>query len=92
MPSASAVATAMKRRERTIAVLCLVRADAGFSRTTDFGGRWGVLGDASLTKTRFASQEEQKACCQLIEEGFERISFGFAHLGQAIVIMDQNSS
>jgi hypothetical protein len=82
----------MKRRERTITVLCRVPGDAGLSRTTDFSGRRRVLDDDSLTRTRFASQEEQETCCQLIEEGCERISFGFAQLGQAIVIMDQNSS
>lgn len=91
-PSASTVVTTMKRRERTITALCLVLGDARFSRTTDFGRRGRVLDDGSLTRTRFVSQEEQEACCQLLEEGCERISFGFVQRGQAIVIMDQNSS
>ena len=91
-PSASTVATTMKRRERTFTVLCLVPANAGFNRTADFNDRCRELDVGSLTRIRFASQEEQKTCCQLIEEGCERVSFGFAQLGQAIVIMDQNSS
>jgi|APIni6443716594_1056825.scaffolds.fasta_scaffold295042_2 hypothetical protein len=86
-PSASAVATTMKRRERTIAVPCLVPGGTGLSRTTDFSGRWGTPDDASLTSTRFASQEEQETCFHLIEEGCESTSFGFAQRGQATVII-----
>lgn len=91
-PSASTVVTTVKSREGTITALCLVPADAGFNRTADFNDRRRGLDDGSLTRTRFASQEEQEACCQLLEEGCERISFGFVQRGQAIVIMDQNSS
>ena len=77
----------MKRRERTISVACLVPGGTGLSRTIDFNGRWGTPDDASLTSTRFASQEEQETCFHLIEEGCESTSFGFAQRGQAIVIM-----
>jgi hypothetical protein len=90
--SASTVMTTLKRRKRTFTMLCLVPADAGFNRTADFNDRRRGLDDGSLTRTRFASQEEQEACCQLLEEGCEKISFGFVQRGQAIVIMDQNSS
>ncbi len=61
--------TIMKRRDRTRAVRCLNPGDSGFNRTTDFSGRRPVLGDASLTRTRLASQEEQETCFHLIEEG-----------------------
>ena len=63
------MATTIKRRDRTLAQRCLVPGDAGFSRTTDFSGRRAVLDDASLTRTRFASQEGQETCFHLIEEG-----------------------
>jgi hypothetical protein len=46
----------------------------------------------ALTRTRLAWQEEQEACFQLIEEGCEGISLGVAQRGQAIVIMEGNSS
>lgn len=52
-----------------LAQRCLAPGDAGFSRTTDFSGRRAVLDDASLTRTRFASQEEHETCFHLIEEG-----------------------
>lgn len=91
-PSASAVATTMKRRERMIDVPCLILGGTGLSRTTDFSGRWGTPDDVSLTSTRFASHEEQETCFHLIEEGCESTSFGFAQRGQAIVIVGSHSS
>ena len=65
----SAVATAMKRRERTIAARCLAPGNGDISRTADFSGRRGVLDEDSLTRTKLASQDEQATCFQLIEEG-----------------------
>jgi len=59
--------TIMKRCDRTRAVRGL--NDSGFSRTTDLSGRRPVLGEASLTRTRLASQPEQETCFHLIEEG-----------------------
>jgi len=47
----------------------LVPDDAGFNRTTDFNGRRAMLDDASLTRTRLASQEEQETCFHLIDKG-----------------------
>lgn len=62
-PSASTVVTTMKKRERTITALCLIPGDASFSRAADFSGHRKILDGDSLTRTRFASQEEQEACC-----------------------------
>jgi hypothetical protein len=78
--------TAIKRRDLTITALCLVPDDTSFSRTADLRGCWMVPDDDSLIRTRFASQEEQEVCCQLIEEGCEIISFWFVQKGQAIVM------
>jgi hypothetical protein len=66
--------------------------DADLGRTTDFSGRRAVLDDTSLTRTRFASQEEQETCFHLIEDGWERTSFRFSQMGQAIVMTAGNSS
>ncbi|OAI47631.1 hypothetical protein AYO43_04020 [Nitrospira sp. SCGC AG-212-E16] len=63
------MAITMKRRDRRFAQRGLVPGAAGSSRTTDLSGRRSVLDDASLTRTRFASQEEQETCFHLIEEG-----------------------
>jgi len=66
--------------------------DVGLGRPTDFRGRRAVLDDASLTRTRFASQEEHETCFHLIEDGWERTSFRFSQRGQAIVMIAGNSS
>jgi hypothetical protein len=68
-PSASAVATTIKTRERVIAVCCLVSGDGAISRMADVSDRRGVFDDDSLIRTRLASQKEQATCFQLIEEG-----------------------
>lgn len=86
------MATTIKSRKRTIPARCLAPGNEGISRMADFSGRRGVFDDDSLTRTRLASQEEQATCFQLIEEGWEKTSFGFVQRGQAIVIMDENSS
>lgn len=67
--SAKVVATTMKRRDRRNTVLCLVPGNADFRLLRDFSGRLGVPNNASLTRTRLASQEKHETCFQLIEEG-----------------------
>lgn len=68
-PSASAVATTIKRCERVIAVRGLTPGDGAISRMADVSDRRGVFDDDSLIRTRLASQKEQATCFQLIEEG-----------------------
>ena len=63
------MATTLKRRDRTLSQYCLMAEDVDLGRPTDFNGRRAVLDDASLTRIRLASQEEQETCFHLIEEG-----------------------
>lgn len=87
MPSASAVATIMKRRERTIPMSCVAPPCVGFSFDRDGCVRRGVPATISLTRTRLALQEPQETCFHLIEEGCESMSWVLAQRGQAIVMM-----
>lgn len=92
-PSANAVTAAIrKRREPTIPARCFGSDDGGISLIADCSGRRGVFDDASLTRTRLASQEQQATCFQLVEECCARHSFEFAQRGQVIVMMNWNSS
>ena len=65
----SAVARAMKRRERTTAARGLAPDNGDISRMADVSGCRVILDEDSLTRTKLASQEEQATCFQLIEEG-----------------------
>ncbi len=82
----------MIRRKRALADRFSAPGGTSLSHTPGFRGCRRLPDDDSLTRTRLASQEEQGTCFQLIEEGCERTSFGFAQKGQAIVIMEWNSS